>query len=76
GVRWSDLDGDGAPDLLIAVRRPAGLNIWAVAWGQADGSFARAEVRTPTSVLCEAPGPCWPLAVGDIDLDGRTEFVL
>ncbi len=76
GVRWSDLDGDGAPDLLIAVRRPAGLSIWAVAWGQPDGSFARAEVRTPTSALCEAPGPCWPLAVGDIDLDGRAEFVL
>lgn len=70
----ADIDGDGTADLLVSVRTPSEDYILAMAKGRGAGQFAKASLRFASRQLCPED-ECWPVALGDLDMDGRADFV-
>lgn len=71
---WCDLDGDGAPELLIGLGQGGG------GWMRLldDGAHAHAAlawIQVPWAAYNENSGETFP-ACGDIDQDGRDELVI
>lgn len=67
-----DLDGDGAPDLIVDCLGSSRIQILR---NRGDGSFEPAEGWRPPRVLEEIGGIA-AVALGDIDLDGRSDPVV
>jgi len=64
-IAIGDLDGDGKPDILVSGLRDA----VSVLLGKGDGSFA-----TPQKVLAEGGPGIGPLALGDVNGDGKLDL--
>lgn len=87
GIHLGDLDGDGDPDLLARATASAGAGASRVVvfLGNGDGTFGAGAVDTRFDDLVEQPLGCpfrdtvsttrWPIAVGDVNADGRVELV-
>ena len=77
GAAWFDADADGDVDLLVAgggVQWPEGDVRYQPRMYLNDGTGQL--TRAAAGALPEWPHPCGPVAVGDIDRDGRMEIFL
>jgi hypothetical protein len=67
GAVWSDLDGDGYPELVLACE-----------WGPVKVfKNHRGQLRDATAELGLAPWTCWwnGVTTGDLDEDGRLDLI-
>jgi hypothetical protein len=67
-VTIGDLNGDGAPDLVVATYGTGEVD---VLLGHGDGTF-----RTPRTVWSASGSALISLAIGDVDGDGRLDLVV
>jgi hypothetical protein len=72
GARLADVDGNGALDLLISITDAAGMSRVAVTYNAGSSLAAQAG----TEPAFESFADPWPLAAGDLDGDGKADYVL
>lgn len=85
GAHVTDVDGDGARDLLVSVVGDDVIReAVAVVRGRGDGSFDEPYLEERFAALAAAstvaPGverdlSVWPIAIGDLDADGDADYV-
>ena len=75
GAAFGDIDGDGAPDLLIVNGNNTGRSRLALYMNRLTTAhrFVRA---TREAGITDAPGAWWGASFADIDVDGRLDLVV
>jgi len=74
GTRFADVNGDGYPDLMVSVRDA--LDEQRVAVSLNDGTGNLESVATVRAVFDRQLTSPWPLAAGDLDGDGKADYVM
>lgn len=84
GAMFADVDGDGAIDLLVSIADASGADQVYVAWNDGTGVL-ETPIPAPWFAALAEPGAAlpgleedlrrWPLAAGDLDGDGRADYV-